>query len=95
VGCARHRPQSRGSGEERIPQLKSFYADTVMGPDAALRSSIDFFGIGHILVASDMPFGPPTLVHDKIAQVHSLARADGDARAVFGRNARRVLRLNR
>jgi aminocarboxymuconate-semialdehyde decarboxylase len=64
-----------------------------MGPDAALRSSIDFFGTAHMLFATDMPFGAPTQVRDKIAQVHRLALPDEDTRAVFGGNARRVLRL--
>lgn len=80
--------------EERIPQLRKFYADTVMGPDAALRSSIDFFGIGNMLFATDMPFGPPTLVRDKIVQVDGLDLSEDDARKVFGENARRLLGLS-
>lgn len=73
--------------------LQTFYADTVLGTGAALRNSIDFFGVDHILFATDMPFGPPTLVRERIAQVDGLNLSDQDARKVFARNARRLLGL--
>ncbi|MEM4382749.1 MAG: amidohydrolase family protein [Candidatus Caldarchaeum sp.] len=42
-----------------IEYFKSFYADTVIGGNvSALRCAIDFFGIDHIVFATDYPFGP-------------------------------------
>lgn len=79
---------------ELVEQLGTFYADTVVDRDAGLRSSFDFFGIERILFATDMPFGAPTMVADRIAQVHRLGLPDDQARAVFAGNARRVLRLD-
>jgi aminocarboxymuconate-semialdehyde decarboxylase len=76
-----------------VGQLQTFYADTVVNRDAGLLSSFDFFGVEHMLFATDMPFGAPAMVHDRIAQIHRLGLSDEDARAVFAGNARRVLRL--
>jgi predicted TIM-barrel fold metal-dependent hydrolase len=74
-------------------QFRRFYADTVLGTPGALRSSIEFFGVERILFATDAPFGPPTLIPDKIAYVEALGLSETDAAAVFHGNASRVLRL--
>jgi predicted TIM-barrel fold metal-dependent hydrolase len=74
-------------------QFRRFYADTVLGTPGALRSSIEFFGMERILFATDAPFGPPTLIPDKIAYVEGLGLSETDAAAVFHGNASRVLRL--
>jgi predicted TIM-barrel fold metal-dependent hydrolase len=74
-------------------QFRRFYADTVLGMPGALRSSIEFFGVERILFATDMPFGPPTLVPDKVAYVQALGLSDAETESVFSGNARRVLGL--
>jgi len=74
-------------------QFRRFYADTVLGTPGALRSSIEFFGVERILFASDTPFGPPTLIPDKIAYVEALGLSEEDAAKVLHGNAAGVLRL--
>jgi aminocarboxymuconate-semialdehyde decarboxylase len=77
-----------------IRQLRSFYADTFVESDAGLRSSFDFFGVDHMLFGTDMPFGAPTMVADRVAQVHRLGLTEEETRAVLAGNARRVLGLD-
>jgi aminocarboxymuconate-semialdehyde decarboxylase len=79
--------------EALTDQLRTFYADTVLGATAALQNSIAFFGIDRIVFATDMPFGPPTLVRDRIADVDRLHLSEDDARRVFADNARLLLGL--
>jgi aminocarboxymuconate-semialdehyde decarboxylase len=74
--------------------FRRFYADTAMfGASHAVRCAVEFFGPSHVLFGTDMPLGGPTVVADTIADIEALDLPDADAAAIFGENARRVLRI--
>lgn len=90
-------------GNERIAErlkhppleyLRRFYADTAnFGNPIALRAALDFFGPEHILFGTDFGFNP-TFAPETIEDVESVILDDDVRRAVYERNARRVLRLD-
>jgi predicted TIM-barrel fold metal-dependent hydrolase len=74
--------------------FKRFYADTaVFGAPHALRCAYDFFGIDHMLFASDMPFDPVqgTFIRDTIADVEALEISQADRARIYEGNARELL----
>jgi aminocarboxymuconate-semialdehyde decarboxylase len=74
--------------------FRQFYADTAMfGASHAVRCAVDFFGADHVLFGTDMPLGGPTVVADTIADITSLGLPGAQADAIFGGNARRLLRF--
>jgi len=76
-----------------LDYFRRFYADTAMfGASHAVRCAVEFFGPSHVLFGTDMPLGGPTVVGDTIADIEALGLPDADAAAIFGENARRVLR---
>ena len=77
-----------------IDAFRRFYADTaVFGAPHALRCAYDFFGAGHVLFASDMPFDPVQgqFIRDTIADVESLEISDADRARIYEGNARELL----
>ena len=81
------------SGLEGRPldAFKLFYADTaVFGAPHALRCAYEFFGIDHMLFASDMPFDPVqgTFIRNTISDVESLGLSDADREQIYEGNAR-------
>jgi uncharacterized protein len=77
-----------------IDTFRKFYADTaVFGAPHALRCALDFFGVDHILFASDMPFDPQPgqFITDTIADVDSLDISDEDRARIYEGNARELL----
>jgi amidohydrolase family protein len=84
------------AGLDRDPMdyFRGFYADTAMfGATHAVRCAVEFFGADHVLFGTDMPLGGPSVVGDTIADIEALDLPDADAAAIFGENARRVLRI--
>ena len=84
------------AGLDRDPMdyFRGFYADTAMfGATHAVRCAVEFFGADHVLFGTDMPLGGPSVVEDTIADIEALDLPDADAAAIFGGNARRVLRI--
>jgi uncharacterized protein len=84
------------SGLEGRPldAFKLFYADTaVFGAPHALRCAYEFFGIDHMLFASDMPFDPVqgTFIRNTISDVESLGLSDADREQIYEGNARELL----
>jgi aminocarboxymuconate-semialdehyde decarboxylase len=77
--------------------FKMFYVDTAMfGAAHAVRCSLDFFGVDHMLFASDSPFDPekgPGYIRATIADLESLGLPEADKQAIYEGNARRLLRL--
>jgi predicted TIM-barrel fold metal-dependent hydrolase len=77
-----------------IDTFRKFYADTaVFGAPHALRCALEFFGVDHILFASDMPFDPQPgqFITDTIADVDSLDISDEDRARIYEGNARELL----
>jgi predicted TIM-barrel fold metal-dependent hydrolase len=78
-----------------IDYFKMFYADTAMfGAAHALRCTIDFFGIDHVLFGSDSPFDPekgPGYIRATIENLHTLELSDAERADIFEGNLRRLL----
>ncbi|GIX14587.1 MAG: 4-oxalomesaconate hydratase [Paracoccaceae bacterium] len=68
-----------------------FFADTAMfGSATGLRCGLDFFGVDHVLFATDAPLAP---IGPTIAAIESLGLPEADRRAIFAGNAARLLKL--
>jgi uncharacterized protein len=79
-----------------IDAFHRFYADTaVFGAPHALRCAYEFFGAGHMLFASDMPFDPVqgTFIRDTIADVEALEISGAERQRIYEGNARELLRV--
>ena len=79
-----------------IDTLKRFYTDSAtFGSESAFKSGLDFFGTGHMLFASDMPFGPDQGKHHietSSAMIEELVDAVVRER-IFSENIRELIRL--
>jgi uncharacterized protein len=88
-----HFPLSR----RPLEYFQMFYADTAMfGAQHAIRCSLDFFGVDHVLFASDSPFDPekgPGYIRATIANLEALDLSAADRQTIYEGNARRLLRL--
>jgi aminocarboxymuconate-semialdehyde decarboxylase len=74
-----------------LDYFRDFYGDTAMfGGSAGLKASLDFFGVDHVIFATDAPLAP---IVESIAAVHDLGLLPGAAEQVFSGNAKRLLRL--
>jgi uncharacterized protein len=79
---------------EPMDYFRRFFADTALfGNPHAVRCAVEFFGPGHVLFGTDMPLGGPNVVADAIADIEALGLPDADTAAIFGGNARTVLKL--
>jgi predicted TIM-barrel fold metal-dependent hydrolase len=80
-----------------LDYFKRFYADTcMMDAPHAIRSVIDFFGVDHVLFASDSPFDPekgPGYIRATIANLEALDLTDDERRTIYEGNARSLLDL--
>ncbi len=82
-----------------LPSLKrphldyfhSFYGDTAMfGGRAGLKAGLDFFGVEHIVFATDAPLAP---IPETIAAVHALGLSPAASEQVFSGNARKLMKM--
>ncbi len=82
-----------------IEYFKMFYGDTVLGGSAsALRCGIDFFGVDHVVFASDCPFDPehgPMFIREGIRSIDSLGLSDDDREKLYLGNALKLMRMAR
>ncbi|HSR72500.1 MAG TPA: amidohydrolase family protein [Kiloniellales bacterium] len=84
---------------ERRPldYFKLFYADTAtFGSRMAILSALDFFGVDHVLFASDSPFDPeggPMYIRETIRILDELDIEETERRAIYQDNAVRMLGL--
>ena len=79
-----------------IDYLRMFYGDTALfGGRAGTVCGLDFFGIEHVLFASDTPFEPtPGLfIRETIKVVDSLDLTAAQRAQIYEGNARRLLKL--
>ena len=82
-----------------IEYFKMFYGDTVLGgSSSALRCGLDFFGIDHVVFASDCPFDPengPMLIREGIRSISDLGLSEEDQEKLYLGNALRLMRMSR
>jgi predicted TIM-barrel fold metal-dependent hydrolase len=97
----------RSSDEENARLLKSmqkrpidyfrmFHADTALfGALAATQCGLVFFGVDHVLFASDTPFepAPGMYIRETIAVIESLDLQAADKERIYRGNAERLLKL--
>jgi uncharacterized protein len=78
-----------------LDYFKRFYADTAtFGSKSALVCAIDFYGIGHILFASDAPFDPeggPMYIRETIQAIDALGLSESDREKIYYKNACQLL----
>jgi uncharacterized protein len=70
--------------------FKDFYADTSGQTPIAIKAALEFFGVEHVLLGSDFPFGN---LKSHVAMLAQLALNDQEHTLLLGGNARRVLAL--
>ena len=80
-----------------IDHFRKFYADTAsFGAAAALECGMAFYGVDHILFATDMPFDPekgPGFIRETIRAIEAMSIAPADRAKIYEENARRLLKL--
>lgn len=80
-----------------IEYFRMFYVDTALfGAENAVRCSLDFFGVDHVLFASDSPFDPekgPGYIRSTIANIEALDLSAEQRHAIYEGNARKLLPL--
>ena len=80
-----------------LDYFRMFYGDTALfGAVAGLECGVSFFGLDHILFATDMPFDPekgPGFIRETIRSIESMTIAPADRAKIYEGNARRLLKL--
>jgi predicted TIM-barrel fold metal-dependent hydrolase len=79
-----------------IDYFRMFYADTALfGAQAATKCGLDFFGVDHVVFATDVPFEPaPGLyIRETIRCIESLDLSREQKNQIYEGNARRLLKL--
>jgi len=80
-----------------LDYFRMFYADTaVFGSDSATRCCLDFFGVDHVLFASDAPFDPeggPMYIRETVRIIDALDITEEDRRRIYRDNAVDMLGL--
>jgi uncharacterized protein len=77
-----------------LEYFRMFYADTAMfGAAHALRCSIEFFGVDHMVFASDSPFDPekgPAYIRETISNLETLDLTAAQRAQIYEGNLRRL-----
>jgi predicted TIM-barrel fold metal-dependent hydrolase len=80
-----------------LDYFKMFYADTALfGAYDATVCGLKFFGVDHVVFASDAPFDPekgPMYIRDTISIVDRLPISEDERQRIYWRNAVDLLRL--
>ncbi len=83
--------------QEPLDYFHRFYADTaVNGSSMALMCGYEFFGVDHMLFATDMPYDAQQgdiYVGETIQAVAKMKIPSGDKRKIFSENARKLFKL--
>jgi uncharacterized protein len=84
-------------GKPLLDCFKDFYGDTALcGGRGGLVCGLEFYGVDHVLFASDAPFGPEAgraYIRDCMAAVESLDISVADKEKIFYRNAQALFGL--
>lgn len=82
-----------------IEYFRMFYGDTVLGGSrSALRCGLDFFGVDHVVFASDCPFDPeggPMFIREGIRSIEDMGLSEDDQEKLYLGNALRLMRMPR
>lgn len=82
-----------------IEYFKMFYGDTVLGGSrSALRCGLDFFGVDHVVFASDCPFDPeggPMFIREGIGSIEDMGLSEQDQEKLYLGNALRLMRMSK
>ena len=85
----------RGLTKEPIEYFRMFYSDTaVSGSTAALMCAHAFYGAGHLLFGTDMPFDMELgneAIRETIRSVEQMDITAEEKTAIFEGNARKLL----
>jgi aminocarboxymuconate-semialdehyde decarboxylase len=80
-----------------LDYFKMIYADTALfGAEPATRCGLEFFGVDHVLFASDCPFDPekgPGYIRETIRIIDALPISNEDRHKIYEGNAKRILSL--
>ena len=80
-----------------LDYFKMFYADTALfGAFDATVCGLNFFGVDHVLFASDAPFDPekgPMYIRETIDVVDRLPISNDERERIYWRNAAALLKL--
>ncbi|SOC49511.1 aminocarboxymuconate-semialdehyde decarboxylase [Blastococcus aggregatus] len=80
-----------------LEYFKMMYADTAMfGAAHALRCSIDFYGVDHVLFSSDSPYDPekgPGYIRATIKNLQEIGLSEAEQDAIFRGNVTKMLGL--
>jgi aminocarboxymuconate-semialdehyde decarboxylase len=80
-----------------LDYFKLFFADTaVFGSESATSCCLDFFGVDHVLFASDAPFDPeggPMYIRETISIIDNLNISEADRRRIYRDNAVEMMGL--
>jgi aminocarboxymuconate-semialdehyde decarboxylase len=77
--------------------FKMFYADTALfGGESGTRCGLDYFGVDHVLFASDYPFDPVAgqFIRDTVGIIDRLDISEQDRAKIYHGNAERLLKLS-
>ena len=90
-----YKPLLKELKKRPIDYFKDFYADTAtFGSTAAIECALNFYGIDHVLFASDAPFDPeggPMYIRETIRCVDALNISLADREKIYFRNALQLL----
>jgi predicted TIM-barrel fold metal-dependent hydrolase len=93
-----YKPLLKELKKRPLDYFKDFYVDTAtFGSKAALECSISFYGIDHVLFASDTPFDPeggPMYIRETINCIDLLDISKEDREKLYFRNACKLLGLS-
>lgn len=80
-----------------IEYFKGFYADTAtFGSEGSMKCGLGFFGVDHVLFASDCPFDPekgPGYIRETIRIIDELPISDEERYKIYEGNARGLLKI--
>jgi len=84
-------------GRRPLDYFKMFYADTALfGAFDATVCGLKFFGVDHVLFASDAPFDPeqgPMYIRETIKIIDRLPVSDDERERIYWKNAAALLKL--
>lgn len=83
--------------KEQAGDFKKFYVDTaILGNPSAIKLTMEYFGVKHVLFGTDAPFGLPPVgaTHDIIEAVNGASDEWNTTKQILFENAIELLNLN-